>query len=94
MIRMFCGVRLLDRVLTDVLRDSVGVTVKMEDLIIERHLRWYGHVIQRSINSQMHEVMELEVTGKRKKSRPRKLWEKCIKKDLEQFCLGREDAYD
>ena len=34
MIRMFCGVRLLDRVLTDVLRDSVGVTVKMEDLVM------------------------------------------------------------
>ena len=27
-------------------------------------LRWYGHVIHRDINSQMREVMELEINGK------------------------------
>ena len=34
MIRMICGVRLVDRVSTDVLRDRVGVVVKIEDMII------------------------------------------------------------
>ena len=32
-IRMICGVRLVRRALTDVLRDSVGVAVKIEDVI-------------------------------------------------------------
>ena len=38
--------------------------------------------------------MELEITGKRKKGRPRKSWEEFVKKNLEQYGLRREDAYD
>ena len=33
MIRMMCGVRLVDRVSTDDLRDNVGFVVKIEDII-------------------------------------------------------------
>ena len=40
------------------------------------------------------EVMEIEITGKRNKGRPRKSWEECVKKDLERYGLRREDAYD
>ena len=94
MIRMMCGVRLVNRVSADVLRDRVGVVVKVEDLIIQSHLRWYGHVKHGDINFQIREVMQVEVTGKRKKNRPRKSWEECVKKDLEQYGLRREDAYD
>ena len=79
---MMCGEKLVDMVSTDVLRDMVGVVVKIED-IIQSHLRWYGHVICQDINSSTCEVMELEITGKRKKGLPRKSWEECIKNDLE-----------
>ena len=94
MIRMVCGVRLVDRVSTDVLRDRVGVVATIEDFIIQRRLRWYGHVIRRDISSQIREVMEHEIPGKRKKGRPRKSWEVCIKRDLERYGLRREDAYN
>ena len=83
MIRMMCGVRLVDRVSTDVLRNRMGVVVKVEDMIIQSHLRWYGHVIRRDINSQIREVLELEMIGKRKNGRLRTSWEECVKKDLE-----------
>ena len=73
---------LVDRVSTDVLQGRLYVDVKIED-IIQSHLQWYGHVIHRDINSQIREVMELEITVKRKKGQPRKSWEECIKKDLE-----------
>ena len=73
---------LVDRVSTDVLQGRLYVVVKIED-IIQSHLQWYGHVIHRDINSQIREVMELEITVKRKKGQPRKSWEECIKKDLE-----------
>ena len=39
MVRMVCWVILVDRVSTDVLRDMVGVVVKIEDMIIQSHLR-------------------------------------------------------
>ena len=38
--------------------------------------------------------MNLEITEKRKKGRPRKLWEEYIKKDLEQYGLRRKDTFD
>ena len=60
---------------TDALCDRVGVVVKIEDMIIQSRLRRYGHVMLGDINSQIRqevEVMEVEITGKRKKGRPRK----------------------
>ena len=82
MIRMMCGVRLVDRESTDVSRDRVDVVVKIDNMIIQSHLWWYGHGMFGDINSQICEVMEIEITKKRK-GRPRKSWEECIKKDLE-----------
>ena len=67
MIRMMFGVRLVDRVLTHVLRDRVGVIVKVGDMIIQRCLQWYGHVMRGGTNSQILEVTEVEIIGKRKK---------------------------
>ena len=61
-------------------------------MIIQSHLRWYGHVMRGEIDSQIREVMEVEITGKRKKGQPRKSWEECIKKNMEQYSLRREDA--
>ena len=43
------------------------------------------------IDSPIREVMEVEITGKKKKGQARKLWEACLKKDLEQYDLRRED---
>ena len=59
------GVRTVDRVSTDVLWDRVGVIMKIKDMIIQSRLLWYGHAIHRDVKSQVHEVMELEITGKR-----------------------------
>ena len=73
MIRMMLGERLVDRVLTDVLHDRVGVIVKIEDMVIQICLQWYGHVMHGDINSQIREVMEVEITGERKKGQRRKL---------------------
>ena len=90
-IRMMCGVRLVDRVSTDVLLDRMGVAVKIEDMVIQSRLQWYGHG---DINSQIREVMEVEITRKRKKGQPRKLCEEYVKKDLKRYGLRREDAHD
>ena len=68
MIRMMCGVRLVYRVST-VLWNRVSVVFKIEHMIIQSRLRWYGHVMRGDISSQIHEVMEVEITGKRKKGR-------------------------
>ena len=48
-----CGVRLVDRVPTDILCNRLGVVAKIED-IIQNHLWWYGHVMHGDINSQIY----------------------------------------
>ena len=85
MIRMICGVKLVDGVVTNVLRDMAGVAVMTEDMIIQSGLRWYGHAMRGDISSQIREVMEVKISGKRKNGRPRKSWEECVKKDLERY---------
>ena len=83
MVMMVCGMRLVDWVSTYVLRDRVGGNVKIEGMIIQNHLWWYGNVMLGYINYQIREVMEVELTGKKKKVRPSKSWEECIRKDFE-----------
>ena len=85
LIRMISGVRLIDGVSTEFLRDKVGVVVKIKDMIIQSHLRRCGHVIRRDMSSQICEVMELQIPGKRKKGRPRRSSAECVKKDLKQY---------
>ena len=62
-----CRVSLIDRVSSSVLREKVGVDVKMEDTLVHGRLQWYGHVIRRDTNSQIREIMELEVDAKKPK---------------------------
>ena len=61
-----CGERLADRMSTDVFRDRVGVIVKIEDTIIQSRLWWYGHALRGEINSQICEVMVVQITGSTK----------------------------
>ena len=93
MIRMMCGMKVVDRLSTDVLCYRVVFVMNIDDKIIQSRLRCFGHVICIDIDSQIREVMEVEITGKRKKGRPRKSWEECVKKDLERYGLRREDTY-
>ena len=60
MIKMMCGMRLVDRVLTDVLCDMVDVAVKIEDVIIQSLLRWYGRVMRRDIDFQIRKLWKLK----------------------------------
>ena len=85
---------MVDRVSTNVPRHSVSVVVKFEDMIIQSHLWWYGQAIHGDINSQIHEVMEVEINEKKKKCQPKTSCEECIKKDLELDGLRRDDAYN
>ena len=65
MIWMMCEVKLIDSVSTDVLRDRVGVVMKIED-IIQSRLWGFGHVMRGDVNTQIREVMELGIAEKRK----------------------------
>ena len=66
MIRTMFWVRLVDRVSTDVLSDRVEVVAKIEEMKIQSCLRRYDYIM-RGGSSQIGEVVEVEISGKRKK---------------------------
>ena len=53
--------------LTDVLHDRVSVVVKIEDMVIQSHLQWHCHAMHGDISTQICEIVEVKITGKRKK---------------------------
>ena len=63
----------------------IGWVVKIEDLIIQRRLRWYSNAMREDINFPIRYVYDTKITGERKKGPPRKLWEECIKNDLKRM---------
>ena len=66
-IKMMCGVRLVEWVSTDVLHDRIGVAVKIEDMIVQNRLGW--SCMETSIPKYVR-VWKLKYLGKgRKKGR-------------------------
>ena len=53
-------------------------------------VRWYGHVLQRDDDSVSRVALNLKVSGKRKRGRPKKTWKKQVKE--EEIGLKNEDA--
>ena len=57
-------------------------------------VRWYGHVLTRDNDSVSRVVLDLEVSGKRKRGRPKKTWRKEVEEEIETEKIGlkKEDA--
>ena len=71
MIRLMCGVRLLDRKKNVELRDSLRVE-NIRSVVRRRRLCWYGHVMRRPKDNWVKKCMGLEVAGVKPKGRPKK----------------------
>ena len=50
-IRATCGSKLFDRVSSGVLKERLGVVVKIEDILVDSCLQWCGHVIHGDTNT-------------------------------------------
>ena len=59
---------------------------------LENGVRWYGHVLRRDDDSVLRVALNLEVTGKRKRGRPKKTWKKQVEEETEKIGLKKEDA--
>ena len=57
-------------------------------------LKWYGHVSRREDEYVGKRVMGMEVTGKRRRGRPKRRWLDSIRNDLSERGLSEEDAQD
>ncbi|KAI5732183.1 hypothetical protein M8J77_022872 [Diaphorina citri] len=59
-----------------------------------RRMRWMGHVLRRDDESLIKSVWEGELTGTRRRGRPKLRWKDQIKRDMAKINSTEEDAQD
>ena len=88
MLRFAMGVTRKDKITNEYIRDTVKVErlgMKMK----EDRLRWYGHIMRREQEYVGRRMMEIELTGKMKRGRPKRRFVDVVKKDMGKFVRGR-----
>ena len=69
----------------------LGLKETIDRLATANGVKWYGHVLRRDDDSVLRVALNLEVTGKRKRERPKKTWKKQVEEETEKIGL-KEDA--
>ena len=72
MVRAMCGQKIVDRKTTKEQMDMLGLKETIDRLATANGVRWYVHVLRRDDDSVLRVPLNLEVTGKRKRGRPKK----------------------
>ncbi|XP_070053589.1 uncharacterized protein [Nicotiana tomentosiformis] len=94
MLRWMCGHTRLDRIMSEVIRDKVGVA-PVEANMREARLRWFGHVKRRSTDAPVRRCERLALGGERRgRGRPKKSWGEVIRRDMEQLELTEDMTLD
>ncbi|KAI5751754.1 hypothetical protein M8J77_010552 [Diaphorina citri] len=91
MLRWSLGVTRMDRIRNEVIRNKIKVT-EVTKKTQERRLQWYGHVMRRDREYVGKRVRQIQVEGRRTRGKPKKKWEHCVNKDLEEKGLSEENA--
>ncbi|VDP02237.1 unnamed protein product [Heligmosomoides polygyrus] len=86
MLRWTAGIKRMDRIRNDAIRQKFGVA-PIADKMREARLRWYGHVLGGKEDTVRKIGLELEVSGKRPRGRPKQRWSDTSA--LRQKILGR-----
>ena len=92
MLRFSVGLTRRDEVRNDTVRQRLGVA-KFSEKLREARLRWYGHVCRKDDAYVGKRVREM-IVGRRKRGRPRRRWQDCIKEDMKMVGVREEDAMD
>ena len=93
MVRWMSGVTLKDRRPSEELRLGLGIE-GVEEVVRRGRLRWFGHVERKEADDWVSKCRNLVVVGGVKKGRPRKTWMECVKEDMKECGLRKEDAQD
>ena len=91
MVRAMCGQKVADRKTTEEQMDMLGLKETIDRLATANGVRWYGHVLRRDDDSVLRVALNLEVSGKRKRGRPKKTWKKQVEEETEKIGW-KEDA--
>ena len=59
---MICGVTLKDKVESTVIASRVGVE-DLEEHLMQKRLRWFGHIVRIDDEVEIKRVLELKIEG-------------------------------
>ncbi|KAF3644443.1 hypothetical protein FXO37_21448 [Capsicum annuum] len=94
MLHWMCGLTRGDRLRNKTIREKVGVAL-VEDKLRKGRLRWFGHVMKRSVDAPFWRYERLTLDGfKRGRGRPKKYWREVIRHDIEQLQLTEDKTLD
>ena len=93
MLRRIKGVTVKDKMKSKDVRKELGVG-SIKSKARESRLRWFGHVHLRKQESNLRQVMDLEIPGRRPRGRPRGRWRDLVDGDMRELRVVPEDADD
>ncbi|KAF3676507.1 putative pre-mRNA-processing factor 6-like [Capsicum annuum] len=90
MLCWMCGFTREDRVRNEFFREKVGVAL-VEAKMRKERLRWFGHMMRRSMDAPVHRCERLALDGfMRSRGRPKKYWKEMIRHDMEKLQLTED----
>ena len=92
MVRAMCRQKVVDIKTTEEQMEMLGLKETTGWLATANGVRCYGHVLRRDDDSLLRVALNLEVSGKRKRGRPKKTWKKQVEEETEKIGLKKEDA--
>ena len=72
--------------------DGHGLKKTRDRLATANGVRWYGHVLRRDDNSVLRVALDVEVSEKRKRGRPKKTCKMLVDEETEKIGLKKGDA--
>ena len=93
MVSWMCGVKVQSKVPSKGSRERLGLD-DIISVLLQKRLRWYGHVVRKEDNDWVKKCLEYEVEGAMPRHRPKKTWTEIVQKDCQARKLNREDAVD
>uniref|UniRef100_W6NDS5 Endonuclease-reverse transcriptase HmRTE-e01 n=1 Tax=Haemonchus contortus TaxID=6289 RepID=W6NDS5_HAECO len=93
MLRWTAGVTRLDRISNDAIRERFGVA-SIVDKMREARLRWYGHTLRAKNDSVRKISLNLDVSGKRPRGRPKQRWLDTLHEDLKAVNIHPDQAFN
>ncbi|XP_077869557.1 uncharacterized protein LOC144361298, partial [Saccoglossus kowalevskii] len=92
MVRVMCGVTLMDRKITEDLMQMLGLNEAVDRLAKANGVCWYGHVLRREDGHVLRRALDLEVSGPRKRERPKKTWKMQVEEESGKVGMRMRDA--
>ena len=71
-----------------------GIKESLDRMAKANSIRWYGHVLRKEDENVIVKALKFEVSGSRRRGRPKQTWKKQVENEMKKNGLVKEDACD